>query len=168
VPSLTRDEYNRMMKQLERVVESDRMKRYKKQPEPKPVLISPALAAPVIPVEAPTSPAHKRNKYGAVRTNVDGIWFDSKKEAKRYEELKALERAGGIKNLVWRKQDLTYKFTVNGVDCGSYEADFRYTISSTDAVVVEDVKTSVTKTSVYALKKKLMLAVHGIKIVEHF
>ena len=35
-------------------------------------------------------------KYGNVKTSVDGLKFDSKKEAKRYQELKLLQRAGEI------------------------------------------------------------------------
>jgi hypothetical protein len=46
--------------------------------------------------EAMTSPAvalpRKRSKYSAVPTEVDGIRFDSKKEARRYADLKLLER----------------------------------------------------------------------------
>ena len=36
------------------------------------------------------------NKFNARKTVVDGITFDSKKEANRYRELKLLERAGKI------------------------------------------------------------------------
>ena len=39
------------------------------------------------------------NKYNAQRVKVDGITFDSKKEAKRYSELKLLERCGAISDL---------------------------------------------------------------------
>lgn len=41
----------------------------------------------------------KRQKYSAQRVAVDGISFDSKKEANRYQELKMLERAGHIADL---------------------------------------------------------------------
>ena len=40
-----------------------------------------------------------RSKYGARKTIVDGITFDSKKEANRYRELKLLEDAGEIEKL---------------------------------------------------------------------
>jgi hypothetical protein len=40
-----------------------------------------------------------RNKYGAKKTQVGEITFDSKKEAQRYMELQLLERAGEITNL---------------------------------------------------------------------
>lgn len=45
----------------------------------------------------PTKP--KKSKYGAVKTEIDGIVFDSKHEAKRYQELWLLEQAGEITNL---------------------------------------------------------------------
>ncbi|WP_416330384.1 DUF1064 domain-containing protein, partial [[Clostridium] innocuum] len=41
----------------------------------------------------------KKSKYGAVKTEVDGIMFDSKREASRYQELRLLEQAGEITNL---------------------------------------------------------------------
>lgn len=46
----------------------------------------------------PTKP--KKSKYGAVKTEVDGIKFDSKREASRYQELRLLEQAGEITNLL--------------------------------------------------------------------
>ena len=39
------------------------------------------------------------SKYKAKKTIIDGITFDSKSEAKRYEELKLLQRGGAIQNL---------------------------------------------------------------------
>lgn len=39
------------------------------------------------------------NKFGAIPTTVDDIRFDSAREARRYGELKLLERAGEIANL---------------------------------------------------------------------
>ena len=42
----------------------------------------------------------KRNKFGAIKTTVDGIIFDSKKEAKRYEKLKAMKDRGEIRKLI--------------------------------------------------------------------
>ena len=40
-----------------------------------------------------------KSKYKAVKTQIEGIMFDSKKEAKRYTELKLLEKAGMITHL---------------------------------------------------------------------
>ena len=42
---------------------------------------------------------YKYRKYKAVKTIVDGEMFDSKREAKRYEALKALAEKGEISNL---------------------------------------------------------------------
>ena len=64
-----------------------------------------------------------KHKYRAVKTTVDGITFDSKKEAKRYTELKLLEKSGMITHLELQP---TYQITVNGVDICKYKADFRY------------------------------------------
>jgi dsDNA-binding SOS-regulon protein len=63
------------------------------------------------------------SKYGAVRTEVDGISFASKKEARRYSELKLLERAGEIADLQLQPR---FPLTVNGVRVCTYVADFQY------------------------------------------
>ena len=49
--------------------------------------------------EATRKTFQRRHKYGAVRTEVDGVKFASKAEAKRYSELRLLEKAGKIRNL---------------------------------------------------------------------
>ena len=106
-----------------------------------------------------------RNKYNAVKTRVGDLIFDSKAEAKRYKELKLLEKAGEIMNLELQPR---YDFHINGVKLGFYKADFKYIVGDGGwtpfKVVVEDVKGM--KTPVYNLKKKLMLALHGIEILE--
>jgi len=100
-------------------------------------------------------------KYNNVKTYVDGIAFDSKKEAKRYQELKLLERGGVISDL-----DYQVKFELIPKQEGErpcyYVADFVYTENGKN--VVEDVKGF--RTDVYKLKRKLMLWVHGIRVVE--
>ncbi len=101
----------------------------------------------------------KRSKYNAVKTAVDGITFASKAEAKRYGELKLLERACQIANL---KLQPVYECVVNGKLVCKYVADFRYTTPY--GFTVEDVKGM--KTPVYRLKKKLVEALHGITITE--
>lgn len=101
------------------------------------------------------------NKYNAKKTYVDGIAFDSKKEAKRYQELKLLERGGVISDI-----DCQVKFELlpkqDGERAVKYIADFVY--KENGQVIVEDVKGK--KTQVYILKRKLMLERHGIKILE--
>ena len=103
-------------------------------------------------------------KYGNTKTEVDGIVFDSKAEANRYKELRALEIVGVIKGLERQK---TYKLCKGRWHNGkpfsiSYRADFVYTLDG--EVIVEDVKGY--RTEAYRLKKKLMKAVYGIEITE--
>lgn len=102
-----------------------------------------------------------RSKYGAQKTTVDGIEFDSKAEARRYGELRLLERAGKIKNL---ERQVRYDLEVNGVKIGFYKADFRYWDQASSQQIVEDVKGM--RTPVFAIKAKLMKALHRVEIVE--
>jgi Protein of unknown function (DUF1064) len=101
------------------------------------------------------------SKYKNRKTLYLGIKFDSQKEARRYQELLQLERAGHICNLELQPR---YDLIVNGHNCGFYKADFRYVATST--VIVEDVKSPATRTPVYLLKKKLVKALYGIEISE--
>ena len=100
------------------------------------------------------------NKYRAKKTVVDGITFDSKKEATRYQELKLLEKAGQIKALVLQ---VPYDLMVNGCKVGIYRADFTYWDVVKDEAIIEDVKGF--KTPVYNIKKKILKA-YGIDIYE--
>lgn len=100
-------------------------------------------------------------KYNARKTVVDGITFDSKKEARRYSELKLMEKAGDIYNLELQPRFLLQdKFRYKGEPFRKVEyiADFRYT-DKTGATVVEDVKGY--KTETYNLKKKWFLRQYG-------
>jgi hypothetical protein len=102
----------------------------------------------------------RTNKFRAVKTVVDGVTFASKAEARRYGELRLMERAGDISRL-----ELQPKFPVrvNGVLVCTYVADFAYFTASQR--VVEDVKG--VKTPVYRLKKKLVEAAYpGVTIIE--
>ncbi len=102
----------------------------------------------------------RRNKFNAKRTLVDGILFHSAKEARRYGELKLLERAGIIRNLELQPQFPIY---INGTKCFTYIADFAY--FEADKRVTEDVKGQ--RTQIYRLKKKCVEAYYpGLKIVE--
>ena len=100
-----------------------------------------------------------RSKYGNVKTEVDGIRFDSAAEARRYGELKLMEQAGEITDLVLQP---AYTLTVNGVPVCKYVGDFAYLEQGKR--VVEDVKG--VRTPSYRIKRKLMLSVFGIEIVE--
>lgn len=101
------------------------------------------------------------SKYHNSHVVEDGITFDSKAEARRYQELKLLQAAGEIKHLECQPR---YPLIVNGVRVGEYRGDFRYTVTATDRIVTEDVKGC--RTQVYALKKRLVEALYGIKVVE--
>jgi len=100
-------------------------------------------------------------KYRNKPTVVDGIRFDSKKEATRYGELRLLERAGQIRDLRLQPR---FKIEVNGIKICEYRADFIYTDAETGERIIEDVKGM--KTQVYRLKKKLVEVVHGVDITE--
>lgn len=104
----------------------------------------------------------RKNKYNNKKTIVDGIKFDSKKEAKRYTELKKEEQKGTIKNLKLQPKFLlnpTVRYDGTTYKKVSYKADFMYT--KNDEIVVEDVKGY--KTEIYKLKKKIFLNLYGSK-----
>lgn len=104
------------------------------------------------------------NKYNAKKTIIDGIEFASIKESKRYRDLKLMEKAGLITDLVTHPQyELLPK--QKGERKAVYTADFRYTENGVE--IVEDAKSEPTrKKPDYVLRRKLMLWVHGIEIRE--
>lgn len=120
---------------------------------------------------------YQTRKYGNKKIEVDGVIFDSKKEAKRYKELKLLEKAGEIQDLqmqvkfelipTQREPDTVgvrggiHKGKVIEHAC-NYIADFVYT--KDNKVIVEDTKGF--RTTDYVIKRKLMLYIHKIKINE--
>lgn len=124
------------------------------------------------------------NKYGNKKVVIDGEVFDSKREAKRYQELKLLEKCGAIHNLrrqvayelIPAQREKSTKVYTKGRKKGqpiegkliekavTYIADFVYTDTATGQTVVEDSKGM--RTRDYILKRKLMLYIHGIKIQE--
>lgn len=117
----------------------------------------------------------KQNKYGSSKVEVDGIVFDSQREASRYRQLKLLEGEGMIRDL--RRQvkyiliPTQYSKTEFNKDKSpkviekecSYYADFVY-FDEFGTEHVEDTKGM--KTKDYIIKRKLMLHVHGIRIEE--
>lgn len=102
-------------------------------------------------------------KYHNRKTTYQGIQFDSEKEKNRYQELLLLERAGLIRSLELQPR---YDLAVNGHKLGFYRGDFRYEEVATGETVLEDVKSPVTRTAVYRLKKKLVKALYDVEIVE--
>lgn len=108
---------------------------------------------------------HGGNKYRARKTTVDGITFDSKREADRYLVLKSMEEDGAIEDL--RRQvryELVPAFDVDGKHYRPvyYVADFTYRENGHE--VIEDVKGM--KTDVYRLKAKLVAYRYGMNIRE--
>jgi len=103
-------------------------------------------------------------RFPAQHTVIDGISFPSKRQARRYCELKLAERAGEITNL---KLEPRFPIFINEIYVGRYTADFRYTVRETGEVLVEDVKSSGTrKDPYYRFRKRAAEAFHGIKILE--
>lgn len=112
--------------------------------------------------------AERRQKYNAQPDTRGDIRFDSRKEARRYDDLMLLLKAGKIRDLKLQPQfTLQEAYTTpdgKRVRAIRYQADFSY---QTDAgIVVEDVKSKATKTRVYEIKKKLMQERFGIEITE--
>lgn len=108
-----------------------------------------------------------RSKYNNKKIEFDGITFDSRREANRYKALKLLEQSGEISNIERQKRFelIPKQKDANGraVRACSYVADFVYT-DKEGRRIVEDVKGM--RTDVYKIKKKLMLYVHGVTVVE--
>lgn len=101
------------------------------------------------------------NKYGAIKTAVDGIAFDSKREALVYQQLKIRQRIGEIKELTPHP---SWPLVVNGHIIGKYTADASYK-DAFGALKVIDVKSTATaRTEAFRLRRKLMQACHGIEV----
>lgn len=110
----------------------------------------------------------KQNKYKNKKVQYDEMTFDSKKEYSYYLKYKLMEQAGEIHDLkmqvpftlieTFKLQDKTYRKTI-------YKADFTF-IDKEGKYHVIDVKSKVTRTQVYQLKKKLLAWKYGIEIEE--
>ena len=107
------------------------------------------------------------SKYNAQKTTVDGITYDSRKEAIRAQELRFMLRAGIISNL---REQVPYELIpAQKNEYGKvveraviYKADFVY--DEKGKTVVEDTKG--VRTKEYIIKRKLMLYEYGIRIRE--
>lgn len=103
-----------------------------------------------------------QSKFRNVKKAVNGIEFDSTKEANRYKDLLVRMQAKDIRGLETQR---AFAIEVNGEHICDYIADFVYTMDGKQ--VVEDVKSKITrKQPVYRLKIKLMKAVLGITVQE--
>lgn len=102
-----------------------------------------------------------KSKYNAMKTWVDGIRFDSRKEAERWNQLVMLERAGVIMGLRRQVPYVLIDKSVHGRAI-RYIADFAYMQDGQE--VVEDVKG--VRTPIYKLKRRMMAERYGIIIRE--
>lgn len=99
-------------------------------------------------------------KYKNIKTTIDGITFDSKKEAIHYVYLKNLEKQGTITNL---QRQTKIDFKVNGKKIFTYKPDFEYNDEFGHHIV--DVKSPATeKNAVFRLKRKLIENYYKVKI----
>jgi len=111
------------------------------------------------------------NKYGNVHTEVDGIRFPSKAEARRYSELRLLEKAGEIRDLVCQHPIPLDAYVFAGKYAGTvrhvanFIVDFRYIVCATEGTEYEDVKGGAS-TTMFRLKKRWAETEHGITIKE--
>ncbi len=133
---------------------------------------SPAADGPQKASKYHNSPTERVTPSGAV------LHFDSQKEARRYDHLAALERAGQIRDL--RLQvDFTLQEAYTDAEgrrvrAIRYRADFTYVLKKEtigeytflDQLVVEDVKSRATRTKEYLLKRKMLKDKLGIDITE--
>ena len=106
------------------------------------------------------------SKYKSRKYSINGVVFDSKKEANRWFELVLLQKAGQVTDLKRQvKYELIPSQRVDGKVAEracTYVADFVY--KQNGKTVVEDTKGF--KTKDYIIKRKLMLYIYGIRIVE--
>jgi len=104
--------------------------------------------------------AKKRgNKFGAKKTVLDGITFDSRREAAYYAELKLLEKAGEVCEVELQKP---FALTINGQLIGTYRCDFAFYDNTRRCYRVVDVKGVLTRE--FQRTRRLMRALHGIEV----
>jgi len=119
-------------------------------------------------MDKPGAPELKPAKYKAVPTTVDGIKFDSKLEARIWQELKLRELMGEIAGL--RRQVRFSLFAGSGEHIGIYTADFVFDEKGPDGTfkrVVADAKSEHTRTlAAWRRTAKLMAACHGVAMRE--
>ncbi len=118
------------------------------------------LASGQEPLEAPK----KKQKYGNLRGyEAFGQKYDSRAEADYHGQLLIREKAGDVRSI---RRQVAYDLVVKGVHVCRYRSDFNYEERAGSDWVerVTDIKGFVT--DAYAIKKKLMLACHGIQVLE--
>lgn len=112
-------------------------------------------------------PVIRGSKYGNIHTEYKGRIYDSKKEADYAAELDWCKKASNPKERVleWTPQ-VTFQVVLNDIKICRYIADFKVKYADGREVII-DVKSEATrKNSTYKLKKKLVEAQFGVKIIE--
>ena len=102
----------------------------------------------------------KRSKYGATKTMVDGLLFDSKREAAYYSELKIREKAGEVTGV-----EMQRPFALlgsNGMLMATFKADFCFWDNTAGRFRCIDVKGF--DTPVGKLTRKMMKGLLGIDV----
>ena len=115
----------------------------------------------------PTPP--KPSKYRSEKTEVDGVKFDSRAEASRWQQLELMEKAGVISSL---QRQVPFELAPAVMLDGRTKPPIRYFADATymenGALIVEDTKSAITrKKPEYRIKKHLMRHIHGIEIREY-
>lgn len=93
------------------------------------------------------------NKYNAKKAEINGVRFDSKKEAQLYQKLENMQRLGIISDL---QRQVRFELVPKQKDerAVHYVAD--YVFKEGDKVIVADCKSAMTKKlPVYVVKRKL-------------
>ena len=123
-----------------------------------------------LPPRAAEAPEKKPTKYRSCQTERGGIRFDSQKEARRYDELLLMLRAGEIRDLRLQPQFTIQESYVTEtgerVRAIRYTADFSYIREVSGERIVEDVKSGPTRTKEYLRNRKLIRSIYGIDVRE--
>ena len=118
----------------------------------------------------PITTYRMKSKYGNRKCSVDGYTFDSRKEAKRYLELKYLLLTGAIKDLALQKPFVLDEGFVDKTGYRwrdfTYVCDFYYYDVEKQEWIIEDVKSEATKKDKVYRNKKRFMAKQGLIITE--
>ena len=104
-----------------------------------------------------------RSKYGAIKTTIDGIKFDSKKEGSRYSELKLMQTIGIVKSFELQPSFILHegykRKDGKKIRPIVYKADFGV-VYADGHIEIEDVKGILTP--LFKLKRKLLEAKYDL------
>lgn len=113
------------------------------------------------------APAKKRGRFPVAskeRRTVEGIVFASLREARRFVELRQMERAGLISELICQP---SFPVQIGDAHFCTYRADFSYNDTREGGLVIEDVKsTGSRKDEAFRLRRKAAELFHGITVRE--